>query len=153
LYQGHVSSYVGLLNGYWDLFHMRGFTPYIGAGVGFAHHRTSDFTTLSAATFTDAATGTQAVQLSSGTARPGRQTDLAWALMAGTSYDLGPTGKLDLGYRYLDMGSGVALGTGLLDCSCGAIGRALKASDLTSHELRIGVRWMLGHSEPLASLK
>jgi opacity protein-like surface antigen len=57
LYQGNLTSYVGLLNGYFDLFNWRGLTPYIGAGVGFAHHKASDFTTGSSSTFTDAGTG------------------------------------------------------------------------------------------------
>ena len=144
VYQGNLSSYVGLLNGYLDLFNWRGFTPYVGAGVGFAHHMMSDFTTASSATFTDAATGAQVVQLSNGTARPQSQTNLAWALMAGTSYDLGSNAKLDIGYRYINLGSGVSTMTGLIDCRCGTVGQPLKLSDLDAHEFRVGVRWSLG---------
>ena len=147
LYQGNLTSYVGLLNGYVDLFNWRGFTPYVGAGVGFAKHRMADFTTSSSATFTDAATGAQTVQLSNGTARPNSQTNFAWALMAGTSYDLSSNAKLDLGYRYINLGSGTSAMTGLIDCTCGTIGQPLKLADLEAHEFRIGIRWSLG-AEP-----
>jgi opacity protein-like surface antigen len=151
VYQGNLASYVGLLNGYVDLFNWRGFTPYVGAGVGFAHHKMSGFMTASSAAFTDAATGAQTFQLSNGTARPNSQTNLAWALMAGTSYDLSTHAKLDLGYRYINLGSGVSAATGLIDCACGATGQALKLSDLGAHEFRVGVRWSLGADQSVSS--
>jgi opacity protein-like surface antigen len=144
LYQGNISSYVGMLNGYWDLFSARGFTPYLGAGIGFAHNRSTGFTTVSTATFTDAVTGAQTVELTNGTSQTVGQTNLAWALMAGTSFDLAPNAKLDIGYRYLNLGSGISATTGLLDCVCGTVGQPLKLADLDAHELRIGVRWLLG---------
>ena len=144
LYQGNLASYVGLLNGYVDLFNWRGFTPYVGAGVGFAHHQATGFTTASSATFIDAATGAQTVQLSTGTARPHSQTNFAWALMAGTSYDLSASAKLDIGYRYINLGSGISSATGLIDCTCGTTGQPLKISDLEAHEFRVGIRWSLG---------
>lgn len=145
LYQGQHSAYVGLLNGYWDLFNWRGFTPYVGAGIGFAHHRMADFTSSSSATFIDAGTGAVTTQLSNGVAHAHTQTNLAWALMAGTSYDISPNGKLDIGYRYLNLGSGISATTGLIDCVCGTVGAPLKVSDLEAHELRIGIRWQLGN--------
>jgi opacity protein-like surface antigen len=155
LYQGNLASYVGLLNGYVDVVKWRGFTPYVGAGVGFAHNKMSGFTTGSSATFTDAATGAQTVQLSSGTAGAKSQTNVAWALMVGTSYDLSPNAKLDLGYRYVNLGSGIATSTGLIDCTCGTTGQPLKLSDLAAHEFRIGIRWQLGAaaSEEYRALK
>ena len=50
LYQGNVSAVAGLMNGYWDVMKWRGFTPYVGAGIGFAHIRMTDFTFVGAAT-------------------------------------------------------------------------------------------------------
>jgi opacity protein-like surface antigen len=144
LYQGNLSAYVGLLNGYIDLFNWRGFTPYVGAGIGVARLSMDDFTTASSATFTETATGTQAIQLSNGIAGSQTKTNLAWALMIGTSYDLSQNAKLDLGYRYLNMGKGAAATTGIIDCVCGPSAGPLKVSDLESHEFRIGIRWSLG---------
>jgi opacity protein-like surface antigen len=148
LYQGNLSGYVGLLNAYYDVFNWRGFTPYVGAGVGVAHLRMQDFTTSSSAVFTGVDPADSVSQLTSGTSKSHSQTNFAWALMAGTSYDLSQNAKLDIGYRYLNMGSGVSLATSLIDCSCGTVGSPLKISDLESHEVRIGLRWMLG-SEPV----
>jgi opacity protein-like surface antigen len=156
LYQGELSAYVGLLNAYYDVFNWRGFTPYIGGGIGAAHLRMRDVTTTSSATFTGVNPADSQVQLTAGTARPNSETNFAWALMAGTSYDLSSNAKLDIGYRYLNMGSGIAVATGLIDCRCGTTGSPLKLSDLEAHEVRIGVRWMLGagpsYAEP-ASMK
>jgi opacity protein-like surface antigen len=143
LYDGNLSSVVGLVNGYWDIVNYRGFTPYVGAGVGFARHTISNLTTLSNATFTDTS-GVQTSAISSGLSSSKSQTNLAWALMAGTSYDLSQSAKLDLGYRYLNLGSGISAGSDLINCACGTVGAPLKVSDLHAHEMRIGVRWALG---------
>jgi opacity protein-like surface antigen len=144
-YNGHLTAVVGLVNGYWDIFNWRGFTPYVGAGAGFAHMKLSNVTTLSNATFTDVHTGEEVLQHASGFSNSKSQTNFAWALMAGTSYDLSANAKLDIGYRYLNMGSGVSATTGLLDCTCGTIGAPLKISDIEAHEFKIGVRWLLGN--------
>jgi opacity protein-like surface antigen len=101
-------------------------------------------TTLSSATFTETATGAQTTAVSNGLSSSKSQTNLAWALMAGTSYDLSQAAKLDLGYRYLNLGSGIAASSDLLNCTCGTVGAPLKMSDLHAHEFRVGVRWALG---------
>ena len=54
--------------------------------------------------------------------------NLSWALMAGVAVDLSSNAKLDLGYRYVNMGR---FGTG----GSGAISRA--------HEFRMGLRYMV----------
>lgn len=140
-YRARLMSYVGLLNAYVDLFHWSGFTPYVGAGAGFAHNKVMGLRTTSTATFTDANTGEVTVQNTTGTSRSHSQTNFAWALMAGTSYDISPNAKLDLGYRYLNLGSGVALASSLINCDCGTVGGPLEGTDLASHEFRIGLRW------------
>jgi opacity protein-like surface antigen len=143
LYEGNLSSYVGLLNGYVDLMSWNGFTPYLGAGIGLAHNRMTGTTFSANATFTDAVTGDIVSHQSNGTSVPQGQTNVAWALMAGTSYDISSNAKLDVGYRYLNLGSGVALSTDLLNCTCGTIAAPLTGDDLDSHEVRIGLRWEL----------
>ena len=143
-YQANLTAIVGLLNGYWDIANYRGFTPYVGAGLGFANVRLSDLTVISQATVTDPVGGV-ILQQASGYSKAHSQTNHAWALMAGTSYDLSPNAKLDLGYRYLNMGSGTGASSSLLDCSCGTVGQPLKISGLEAHEFRVGIRWMLGN--------
>ena len=148
LYQGQLSSYVGLLNGYWDMFRFRGFTPYVGAGIGLAVNKVSGMTTMSTATFTDALTGDVTTQIHAGYAKSHSQTNLAWALMAGTSYDLSTNAKLDIGYRYLNLGSGTTASSGFIDCTCGTVGSPLKMADIDAHELRIGIRWSPTYDAP-----
>ncbi len=143
-YSGKIRSFAGMLNGYWDLFNYAGFTPYVGGGLGFASITASGVNTSTSATFVDAATGVRTVQATHATSQSHSQTNFAWALMAGTSIDLSPNAKLDIGYRYIDLGSGISASTDLLECSCGTIGQPLKLSDLDAHEFRIGVRWALG---------
>lgn len=140
-YEGEHTAIVGLANLYVDLVKWQGFTPYIGGGIGLAHNRLKDFTTESNGSFEDFATGAIRSETTSGTAVNASNNSFAWALMAGTSYDLSSDTKLDIGYRYLNLGSDVAATTGLIECHCGTIGSPLKISDLESHDVRIGIRW------------
>ena len=138
-YRGRLESIVGLVNGYVDLFTYQGITPYVGAGVGIARNTLTKLKTSGHATFTDAF-GVVAPQTSNGFSESNSRTDLAWALMAGASLDLTKDVKLDIGYRYLDLGGAASAKSGLLICDCGTIGTPLKLQDLESHEFRIGVR-------------
>lgn len=147
-YEARLSAFVGMLNGYWDIGTWNGFTPYVGAGVGFARVKISDVTTQSQATFTDAFTGDQLVQNTSGSSASNTRTNLAWSLMAGLSYDMRSNMKLDLGYRYLNLGSGETAQSSLLVCECGTIGEPLKFADIEAHEMRVGVRMLLNNDRP-----
>jgi opacity protein-like surface antigen len=60
---------------------------------------------------------------------------LAWALMAGASYQLSERTLLDLNYRYLSVG-GV---TSTTDASGGA--SKISVGDTTEHQLRAGLRF------------
>ncbi|MEZ5924678.1 MAG: outer membrane beta-barrel protein [Hyphomicrobiaceae bacterium] len=148
-YAGHLGSYVGLLNGYWDIMHAGRFTPYVGAGIGVARSELSGFTTASSSIFTDADTGEQARVAVTGESASHSTTKFAWALMAGTSIDLTRDAKLDLGYRYLNLGAGspISASTDLLICHCNAVGSPLTIDGLDAHEFRIGLRWLLDAGE------
>lgn len=144
-YAADIKSYVGMLNAYWDIARLDSVTPYIGAGIGFAHSEVYDVTTASTATFTDEVTREQTKFGATGFSEPASRTKLAWSLMAGASIDLDADTKLDLGYRYLnlDAGSAFPATSGLLVCNCGAIGSPLTIDGLDAHEFRIGLRWQL----------
>lgn len=142
-YDGELSAIVGLANAYLDLGTWHGVTPYVGAGAGFARSKLSDVFTTSNGQFVDSATGATVRQISHGFASDETKTSFAWALMAGASLDLTPSVKLDVGYRYLDLGQDVAATSGLLNCLCGVVGNPLHVADLDAHELRIGLRWQL----------
>lgn len=143
IYEGELSSIVGLANAYLDLGTWNGVTPYVGAGVGFARSKLSDLFTTSNGAFVGSATGATVRQTSHGYSTDETKTSVAWALMAGASFDLTPTVKLDLGYRYLDLGQSIAASSGLLNCLCGVVGAPLEVAELDSHEFRIGIRWQL----------
>jgi len=111
-----IETYTGFINAFWDItyFNGTGFTPYVGAGAGIAHHRFDN------------------VNLPAG-ARKGNSTDLAYNLTAGVSYDLTQKVKMDLAYRYVDLGVGRSEGTS-----------PLKVDKLRAHEVKLGVRYHFG---------
>jgi opacity protein-like surface antigen len=98
-------------NAYWDITNYGGFTPYVGGGVGAAFHRLSDI----------------AAPLD---ASDGDNTSFAWNVTAGVSYDLSPELKIDVSYRYTDLGSAISGGSVPLD-----------VDDLTANEIKIGLRY------------
>jgi opacity protein-like surface antigen len=67
--------------------------------------------------------------------------NFAWALHAGVGYKVSPNVTLELAYRYVDLGDGV---TGALSDFTGFTrGRTMQFKDITSHDLKFGVRWDL----------
>lgn len=104
-----ASATVGLASLYWDIITLAGFTPYLSAGAGFA------IDTLDAP---------------SGLGPAGNQWEFAWSAGAGLSFAVSDGLSLDLGYRYLDLGSPAYAG-----------GLALTQS--TAQEVRFGLRYAL----------
>jgi len=130
-YSAHVASGVFLANGYVDLGTWYGMTPFIGAGVGAARHRFSD---INDASF--------------GYGKQTSQTNLAWAVMAGVGFNVTPNLKLEVSYRYLDMGK---LTSGAI--TCGDIAPCWferQSFRLASNDIRIGFRYMFADYVPPA---
>jgi opacity protein-like surface antigen len=90
-YNSGVSTALFMANGYVDLGTWHGVTPYIGGGVGIADHRFSSLVDSGGAGIGVSAEKTQA--------------NFAWAVMAGLALNVTPNLKVELGYRYVDMGS------------------------------------------------
>lgn len=120
---GELSSLVGLVNFYYDLDMGHRITPYIGVGIGFASHTVDGGKTVSATDPVDFAGDTE--------------TEFAWALMAGVDIDLRSNWKLDIGYRYLNLGDYSAI-----DAKTGS--KFFNVDDIESHEIRVGLRYQLG---------
>jgi opacity protein-like surface antigen len=153
-YSGKYSAIVALANLYIDLPKIHEtITPYVGAGIGVAHNRFSRFDTLTTGTFTDLGTGATSDISNEGFARSKNATGFAWALMAGASIDLDEHRKIDIGYRFLDLGGDISATTSLIECLCGAVGGPLEVSDLYSHEFRIGLRWQFDEPREHLPLK
>ena len=141
LYDGDHSAVVALANAYIDLGTWWCITPFIGAGIGGAYHRTAALsdTGLNANGFGASSFGYASADQS--------KWSLAWAAHAGLSYTVSPNFKVELAYRYLDMGSAQTAEVLCGANGCGGVGGGPRAfytlKDMTSHDFKIGVRWML----------
>jgi opacity protein-like surface antigen len=143
-FKGNLSSAVVLVNGYFDLGTWYGVTPFVGGGVGYAHHFLSGFETTTQ-NFYPAALGLP-TGVSGGIIRNSDKGNFAWALHAGLGYDVSPNLKLEIAYRYLNLGD---LRTGVVNCFCGAPAvPGLQVRELESHDVKIGMRWLLGEAGP-----
>lgn len=137
LENGHFSSVVGLANVYFDLGTWHGVTPFVGGGVGVAHH-------MMEAT-TDQGLGAYVGGFGYGPHRD--KTNFAWALHAGLGYNVSHNLKLEVAYRYLNMGD---VETGIVSClpACpGNLKTVYKLKDVESHDIKVGMRWALGGPE------
>ena len=134
-YSANVSSLVFLANAYVDVGTWWCITPFVGAGVGVAYNHLSSFRDDGLTTFNGLTAGTQF-------AADGNKTNLAWAAHAGLAYKVTNSFTVELAYRYLDLGSAVTGNTNFAFSSPGTLGtHAWTVNDLTSHDLRLGVRW------------
>jgi opacity protein-like surface antigen len=130
-YTGQVKTALFLANGYVDVGTWGGFTPYVGGGVGLAAYQVSGLKDISL--YPGAAFGF---------ANNYNGTNFAWALMAGVAYRFSPTLLLDVGYRYVNMGT---FNTGAIACnnqiqySCHF---ETQHFNVASNDLRVGLRWM-----------
>jgi opacity protein-like surface antigen len=116
-----IEGVVALANVYFDLGTWSGLTPYVGAGVGASNLWTKGMTSPTMPANTDMSTGTH--------------WSMAWAVMAGASYQISARMLVDAGYRYIHMGE-AATGQDIL-------GNQTQFKDLTAHELRVGVRYLI----------
>jgi opacity protein-like surface antigen len=141
-----VDSTVVLANMYYDIDMGSSFTPYMGFGLGWAGNRANEGTGNGC----ECGANIPVVIESNST------SNFAWALMAGLTIDLGghrggsmkdvndsASGlKLDLGYRYLDMGevhTGEVIGVTtnpVVPVSGDPI-----IEDYNAHEFRVGLRY------------
>jgi opacity protein-like surface antigen len=119
-FTGKVESFTMMANGYVDLGTWAGFTPYIGAGIGAANVVFSGYE------------NSTAVSPMPSTAIPTHRWNLAWAAMAGVSYNIAHNLLLDVGYRHVDLG----------DVNGGPNGQ-LTVKHLTGDEVRVGLRYLL----------
>jgi opacity protein-like surface antigen len=135
VYSGNYSSWVGLVNGYVDLGTWWCLTPFVGAGVGFAHNTFSGLEDLG--TIPNGAGGTNSASYF---ANGASKNSLAWALYAGVGYKVTSNMTIELAYRYMNLGSAVT-GTGSSFDGTNAGSPPFQFNNLTSQDIKIGVRW------------
>lgn len=151
-YKGHVSSLLGMVNGYVDLGTWYGVTPFVGAGVGVSFNRF--YSGMDNGVITNVG---GASSPSGGVFGTGTKADLAWALMAGFDMSIAHNLKLELGYRYLNYGKFKSGGSQCLSgngnigsfnsVNCGG-GFAIASRTLSSNDFRIGLRYYLDNDMP-----
>ena len=129
-YAAGISSVLLMANGYVDLGTWYGVTPFVGAGVGMASNKMSGLT--------DTGIGVAA----GGLAANSTNTNFAWALMAGLGFNVNEHLKMELGYRYLNMGK---IASNPIICSdLASCFQERQSFTLSSHDFRLGFRYMLG---------
>lgn len=127
------ASYSGqafMINGYFDLPTMGRFTPYVGAGGGLGRiHYTESRTPSCEAAAGETCMGVVATNYEKTYWSP------AWAVHAGTAVQLSQNLALDVGYTYLNIGSGPEINY--------ADGTAIDPSGISIHQVRAGLRYQL----------
>ncbi|RUM95684.1 porin family protein [Pseudaminobacter arsenicus] len=108
------SVWSGMVNGYYDLATISGFTPYIGGGLGLLHSR-SEVTVDDVSVLTD------------------RQYELAYSLAAGVNYQVSKNVSMDLGYQYLSSP----------DTKYFNIDTGLVEDGIDYHQIKVGLRYDL----------
>lgn len=141
-YGASKSEWLVLANAYVDLGTWWCVTPFIGAGVGMARVNIANYTDNGSVNYFD-----DGIAPISGTfpgyanAPSSAKWNLAWALHAGLAYKVNPAMTVELGYSYVNLGSGA---TGPVSSYTGFTrGVAMEFKDITSHDLKLGVRWNL----------
>ncbi|MBM3528314.1 MAG: porin family protein [Alphaproteobacteria bacterium] len=129
-YRGSKSEWLALANVYVDLGTWYSFTPFVGVGIGASYNTISNFM--------DVGTMTPSVAY----ADTASKWNFAWAAHAGVAYKVNSSLSLEFAYRYVSLGDAMS---GDIKTFQGVnnIYNPLHFKDITSHDLRFGVRWML----------
>lgn len=131
VWDGNLQSTVVMANGYVDLGTWHGITPFIGVGVGGAYNKVSGVTDYDPSDLGGGGRGLD-----------NDEWNFAWAIHAGLAYDVTSNFKVELGYRYLNLGD---VKSGRIRC----LGNAacdlspLVIKDVDSHDIKLGMRWLL----------
>jgi opacity protein-like surface antigen len=143
-YHATKNEWVVLANAYVDLGTWWCITPFVGAGVGGARVAINGFTDQSIA-LNGAGPAVAGLAYGDNVAK----WNFAWAAHAGLAYKVTPAFTVELAYRYLDMGDGR---TGDLRAFDGTnnINNPTTFKHITSHDLKLGVRWDLATPEVFA---
>src|SRR4051794_28970691 len=133
-YSGSKSETTILANIYADLGTWWCVTPFIGAGVGTSYNKISSFRDVGLRNEFGVSTGSTTYASDNG------KWNLAWALHTGLAYKVNPNLTVELGYSYVSLGDGV---TGVNKAFDGSAvpQNTWTMKDITSHDLKLGVRW------------
>jgi opacity protein-like surface antigen len=137
-YSGSKSEWVAMANAYVDLGTWWCITPFVGAGVGMSRNTISGFRDDGVVLNTGFGTSP-----STTFAADGSKWNFAWALHAGLAYKVAPGFTVELAYRYINLGDGVTGVTNSFDGVTTVNGSGFLLKDITSQDVKLGVRWEL----------
>ena len=120
-----LRTYTLMVNMFYDFGNYAGFVPYVGAGMGLGYHVLSDL-------YDDI--NTLVPQAGD------EELVFVWSLMAGVGYNISENFVLDVGYRYVDLGS---MSSRRAD-SAWFVNPFLDLDDLEAHEIKAGFRYRFG---------
>jgi opacity protein-like surface antigen len=146
-YSASKSEWLVMANGYVDLGTWWCVTPFIGAGVGMSRVTIANYTDngLTNQSGFPPVAGTYP---SAAGAPSASKWNFAWALHTGLAYKVNPNFTVELGYSYLDLGPGT---TGAVTTYDGFTrGVPMQFKNITSHDLKLGVRWDLSSPQTYA---
>jgi opacity protein-like surface antigen len=123
----NIESYTLMFNVYKDLGQFGRLTPYVGAGIGAAYHQVDETYFTGNYNLLNKIEGDESLSF-------------AWSLMAGVGYQISDRAVIDIGYRYMDLGSAES---GRVD-SAGFVNPEVKIEDITEHQIKIGLRYAFG---------
>jgi opacity protein-like surface antigen len=126
----NIQTYTLMLNVYHDFGNFNRFVPYVGAGIGMAVHDVDEVYFTGNEFLTNRIEGN-------------RDVSFAWSVMAGVGYQISDRAILDVGYRYIDMGS---VTSGRVD-NAGFVNPAVQIDDIAAHEIKVGLRYHFGGSD------
>jgi opacity protein-like surface antigen len=129
------------LNGYVDLGNFRGFTPYVGGGVGITHLNWEDYTYTNRCRVVDVGdcdpSPPNSSQLGSNVVPSNTEWKATGSLMAGFAYDLTKNLKLDIGYKFTYIGGGTVAD----DIPTTAGFTDLEYDSFNIHQVKVGLRY------------
>jgi len=134
-FSGSKSEALFLVNAYADLGTWWGVTPFIGFGVGTSYNIISGFRDDNVQIVNGITNGSVANFADNG------KWNFAWAAHAGLGYRISPSVTLELAYSFVDLGLARPGAFTLVDGTTGQSSIVLK--NITSHDLKFGVRWEL----------
>ena len=132
------SEWLVLANAYVDLGTWWCVTPFIGAGVGMSRNTITNFTDQGTnGTFLFGTTPSFA------SAASASKWDFAWALHTGLAYSVSPNMTFELGCSYVNLGDGMTGELVTKDGFGAGQNHVMTFKNITSHDLKFGVRWDL----------
>ena len=136
-YHGSKKDFLALINLYADLGTWWCITPFVGVGIGGNYAKITGFTDIN--------TPNAGVAF----ARDEGKFSFAYALHAGLAYKVSNSLTMERAYRYVSLGDAMSGDLRTFD-GINNVNNPMHFRDITSHDIRMGVRWTCCEPPPPA---